>query len=442
MISRPHPHVLLSMLRHWRKTLWALCIYTMLAFSTYLFVDHVTHEIAIWLPAGAMLGGLLLTKNRQQWFAVLLGNGIASLVWGRIGLGLDGLHGLTFTATEVLCIALCSVLVRRGKPAALTTRATLRFVTAVVITALAGGVITVVLLSQLRPSLDALAALRNWSMPVLNGMLLLTPVYLVFRGFRVQRSGGLTMPRFVWGGLTFLVFLLVTIAVFGKYLPDFAAASIASTLGYLPMPFLLATAVLWNGRGSAVATLLGMLLIIALTTAGYGPFASHEAFLGESIVEVQAYAGIWALLLLATRTLSAAREAAHQQARDWQLRYERTLQATGLASVEIHVQSGQLLWSPNAQAVVGPVLPTLRRLQDWLTYLSVQDQHAARHLWSDVLSRTDGFVNHTWTVPLGTGSQQISVCLAAVRGVDEQVEVVSGLVRVGAPIAPATGQGG
>ncbi|MCP2936384.1 MASE1 domain-containing protein, partial [Salmonella enterica subsp. enterica serovar Typhimurium] len=85
---------------------------------------------------------------------------------------------------------------------------------------------------------------------------------------------------------------------------------VAATLTYLPMPFLLLASMFWGPRGGAVATMVGALLIIWLTAHGGGPFAIREGFPGESVIEVQAYVWVWAVLLLAGRALNEARRIA------------------------------------------------------------------------------------------------------------------------------------
>jgi len=61
--------------------------------------------------------------------------------------------------------------------------------------------------------------------------------------------------------------------------------------------------------------LLGSLLMVWKTAQGAGPFAISEDFVGESVIEVQGFIAIWAMVFLVARALSEGRRLALEQAR-------------------------------------------------------------------------------------------------------------------------------
>jgi PAS domain-containing protein len=196
------------------------------------------------------------------------------------------------------------------------------------------------------------------------------------------------------------------------------------------MPFLLITAVLWGPRGGAVATLLGSLLIIWKTAQGAGPFAVNEDFVGEAVIEVQGFIAIWAMVFLVARALSEGRRLALEQARSWRLRYERTLRAVGVATVEYDAVTGRATWGEGAALVLGASIANVSTIAEWLDRIDPAERGLAQATWSGVASGELPGSEQEYAIRTPDGRvQRVREQLAGVHGADGKVEQVAGLLR-------------
>jgi PAS domain-containing protein len=279
---------------------------------------------------------------------------------------------------------------------------------------------------------------RVWALSTAVGLLLVAPVATAFRGFRVRRSGGLAMAPFLGGAAAFVGFVLAVLVVYADRAPQHWGG-VAATLAYLPMPFLLVASLLWGPRGGALATLLGTLLIMARTAQGGGPFAVHEGFAGESVIEVQGFVLVWVAVLLLSAALAEGRRAAAAQARDWQLRYARTLQAVGVASVEYDATTGRATWGEGAAQVLGPAATAATTVQGWLDGIDPAEQGLVRAAWQAVAQGRLPASEQHYTLHLPDGRRlRLRERLAAVQGGDGRVEQVVALLDL-LPAEPAHG---
>lgn len=389
-----------------------------------------TQAIAVWLASGVSFGAWLACAPGRR-MAVLVGTALASLLWGLAAHDLDVVAAVVFAAIETGTIALGAWMATRGQrepPQPLLQAALM--VTGAVVTGVVGATLANEFWRWLRPDTQTFAAeWRAWAFSTIVGILLVSPVITGFRGFAIKRSGGMPMKQFGAGAAMFALFLLTTLVVFHRSM-HFRFDSIAPTLTYLPMPFLLLASMFWGPRGGSVATLVGAVLIIWLTANGGGPFAANEGFQGEAVIEVQAYVWVWAVLLLVGRALNEARRLALTTAREWQLRYERTLQATGVASVEFDAVTGAAVWGESAHAVLGPEATQLRNIRDWLDRVDAANRPFAQAGWDAVASGRHDTSNDAYEVHLDGRNLHIQARLAPVRGPDGAVERVACLLRM------------
>ncbi|WP_377155344.1 MASE1 domain-containing protein [Roseateles sp. UC29_93] len=311
-----------------------------------------TQTTLVWLSSGITFAALLVSA-RWAWPALLAGAGVAATVWGlvdhRLGVG----PALAFAGIEVSSMALGAWIATLDRQDSQTPRGAALLMAGAVAASLIGATLATLLWGWQRPDADLGVEWRAWALSTIVGLLLVAPLVTAFQGFRIRRSGGLPMAPFLGGVVAFAGFIIAVLLVFS----DQAAqrwGGVAATLAYVPMPFLLVASLMWGARGGTLATLLGALLIIGRTAQGDGPFAFHEGFRGEAVVEVQGFVMVWAAVLLVTRALAEGRRAALARADEWHLRYERTLQAVGVASVEYDATTGRATWGGGCRPGPGP----------------------------------------------------------------------------------------
>lgn len=397
-----------------------------------------TETLPLWLAAGVSFGALLVAAPGHR-KAVLGGTAVGIYLWGMLGHGLTALAALPFAAIETAAIGIGAWLAQRGRsPAAAHRPGVAWLVAGALLTAALGATLAAEFWQWLRPGTAYGAEWRAWAYSTALSILLVAPVITAFSGFRVRRSGGMTSLQFAAGAAAFVAFAVVAWITFGPGAQQRFGA-LAATLAYLPMPFLLLAALLWGPAGGALAMLAGAVLLIGQTVAGNGPFVVTEAFRGESVIEVQAYVAVWAMLVLLVQDLSEARRRASSQARDWQLRYERTLQAVDVASAEFDAVTGAAFWAPQSRAVLGPGIDAVAGIDDWLACVDGADRALAQKSWRDLSSgRQAASVSDQYAVRLAGGLRMVRVRWAAVHGPDGAVERVAALVHP-LPSAPADG---
>ncbi|MFK7089474.1 MASE1 domain-containing protein [Chromobacterium violaceum] len=403
-------------------------LFLVVAVVSKTLASSVTETVPVWLGSGVTFSALLISP-RWRWPAILAGVWLASAIWGMSAHGLGLAGAAEFAGIEVVSGAVgCRVAgLGRNDPDSPIGMALL--LCGAALASCLGGAMAMALWQWQRPSLDVTLEGVAWVLSTMVGILLVTPVATAFRGFRLKRSGGMTMAQFLGGGAAFLLFLGAVALVF----IDHSAARyghVAATLAYLPMPFLLIAAALWGPRGGALALLLGGLLIIGRTAQGGGPFAVDEGFSGEAVIEVQGFVTIWAAVMIAVRALSGARRQALIDAQSWRLRYERIMREVGVATVEYEAASGRATWGMGAGKVLGEDVACISSLDEWLEHIAPDERGLVEATWSSVASGETWASEQSYTLMRTDGEPlRVRERLACVRGADDSVEMVVGMLR-------------
>lgn len=396
-----------------------------------------TQSVPVWLAAGVVFG-VLWRVSAPRRAAVLLGAVVASYAWGRGAHQLSAGAGLGFALIEVASIAAgVWVAQRAGRGPAHAVREAGGLIAGAALTAVLGATLIAEFWRWQQPDARYGEEWRAWAFSTALGILLVTPVIAVFRGFRVKRSGGMPMAQFGAGAIAFLAFVAVAVVVFGPGVAQ-RFGTVAASLDYLPMPFLLLAAMVWGPRGGALAMFAGALLVIGLTAGGGGPFAVADSFAGEAVIEVQAYVAVWAALLLVARGLAQAQREARAQALDWRLRYERILGAIGAVSVEFDAVTGAALWGEQAAQLLGREVLQCSHVDDWHACIDAPERARAEAAWRAIAQGEQASCHSRYTVRLGARVATVRMQLAAVAGPDGRVERVAGLLQ---PVAGAPGGG-
>ena len=419
----------------WHRAITLFVLYLLVGFGCAWLVRGQSQSVPVWLGAAVLFAYFMHGRN----MALLFASGwLAATVWGWLAHDLGPLHAIIFGLIETGCAWLgAKAFSYRLKSSPLSMQTTLRLLAGAVLTAALGAALAAQFWTYLDPATVWRLEWRAWAFSTLLGILLLIPVVLAYQGFRPRRSGGMTRNQFLAGLVAFVIFLVLALSVFSAGVQRWGTS--ATTLAYLPMPFLLAASMLWGPRGGSVAMLIGGLLIVGRSATGAGPFAVQDAFAGESALEAQAFVAIWAVLLLFGRSLEDERRHALATAKDWQLRYARTLTATRMLSAEFDPITGLATWNPGAEQILGGHLDNLQTMDDWLTHVDTASQPMAHAAWERAKAGHSVQADH-YEVLLGGISYWVEASLAPVFGPDAAVEEVAAVVRV-MPAAPGDGRG-
>ncbi|SHN05874.1 Integral membrane sensor domain MASE1 [Duganella sacchari] len=391
-----------------------------------------TQTIPVWLSSGVTFSALLLAA-RWRWPALLAGAACAAVLWAVAAHGLTLGAALAYGAVEVVSMAAGAWVVTRSRQAPASPSATLALLGGAVLASLLAATLACAVWAEQRPQADLVLEWRVGFLSTLVGLLLIAPLASAYRDFRVRRSGGLPMAPFLGGGAAFAAFVAAVLLVFSQQAQQ-RWGGVAATLAYVPMPFLLAAALLWGARGGTVATLLGAMLIIYRTAQGGGPFALHEGFPGESVIEVQGFITAWVVVLLLASALSEGRRSALHRARDWQLRYERTLRAVGVASVEYDTVTGGATWGEGAAEVLGADAAAADSVDAWLDLIDPAERGLVQAAWQQVSAGQRSTSEQSYALHLAGGAtRRVRERLAAVQGGDGRVERIVALLEVVRP---------
>lgn len=392
----------------------------------------VTQTIPVWLSSGVTFAALLVAAT-WRWPALLAGAGAAALAWALAAHDLTVGTAVAYSVVEVASMAAGALVVARARQSPASPSGMLALLGGALLASLLAATLACAVWAAHNPQADLVLEWRVGFLSTLVGLLLIAPLVQAYQGFRVRRSGGLPMMPFLGGAAAFAVFVIAVLAVFS---PDAQQrwGAVAPTLAYLPMPFLLAANLLWGPRGGTVATLLGALLMIQRTAAGGGPFALHEGFAGESVIEVQGFITAWAVVLLLTSALAEGRRSALRRAHDWQLRYERTLRAVGVASVEYDAVTGATTWGEGAAEVLGADAAAAESVDAWLALIDPAERALVQGAWQAISAGQRAASEQAYTLQLPGGrTRRVRERLAVIRGGDDRVERIVGLLDVVAP---------
>ena len=426
----------------WRSAITLFVLYLLAAYGSALLGKAQSQSAPVWLGAAVLFIYFMRPQaGTAHGCAVLFITGwLASTVWGMAAHDLTPINSIVFGLIEAGCAWLgAKVLSYRLTSEPLSFPTTLRLLAGAMLTAALGAALAAQFWTSVNPGGTRwLVEWRTWAFSTLLGILLLVPVALAYQGFRPRRSGGMTRQQFLAGLVAFVIFMVLTLSVFSPNVQRFGTT--ATTLAYLPMPFLLAASMLWGARGGSIAMLIGGLLIASRSLSGAGPFAVQEGFAGEAVIEAQAFVTIWAVLLLFGRALEDERRRALATAKDWQLRFARTLAATRVLSAQFDPFTGRATWNPGAEQIVGGHLDNLQTMNDWLSHVDTASHPMAHAAWERAKSGQSVQADH-YEVRLGGVSYWVEASLAPVFGADGAVEEVAAVVRV-MPSAPSASPAG
>lgn len=397
--------------------------------------DAVTHSASVWLATGVTFGALLVVRVPTR-APVLLGAALATMALSLMD-GMGVFQAIGFALNEALCagvgawVALRLKAHKENAPAE-PGKAYAGLLLGAVLTSALGASISLLLWSWVMKGDVALATeWRVWACTNFVGILLMAPLIQSFSGFRVRRSGGMATSQFVSGTVTFVLFFVVTTLIFSTDVSDRFGASLGPTLTYLPLPFIIVTAILWKERGATLAVLIAALAVIGWTNAGGGPFAEIEGFTGEAVIEVQSYVAVMALLVGVVNALGATAAQALAEARDWRTRYRQIMDSTRTVMVNFDARTGVATWGDAASTMLRTNTANLMTVQDLIAHAEPSAQAAMLADWHDL---AQGQRDHAlWKTAFRWGDGKavnLSARLSGVHGADGNVEQVASLLEI------------
>ena len=390
----------------------------------------------VWLASGIVFG-CLLAAPRSRWPGILFG-GFAGAVVFALTLELDFVNALGYGAIEVVTAGGAALVVSKLCPLPLAlTRA--RELAAMIFggalpLALLGGVLATAWLVATGGA--AGSTFRIWVVSNFTGTLLVAPVIVAWAGFRLRRSGGMTMPAFAAGAIACALFLGTMQILFDSDV-EARFGTMGASLTYAPIVFMAIVGLLWGTRGATLAAFLGALIAIVNTAQHQGPFADAQGLLGDPELEVQAFALAIALMGLLIAVLDAGKRNAIRDARAWQARFSAAIGAHRLVAYEWDPPTNRIVLTGDTKTLLGVPAERIAMLADWLALVDAEDrEQVTTHF--DERVRGHGEPDATAYLMRSADGALLEASDEArvIRDHDGQLHRVVGIVRI-APAAQA-----
>jgi integral membrane sensor domain MASE1 len=385
----------------------------------------------VWLASGIVFG-CLLAAPRPRWPGILGGGFLGAVVFA-VTLELDWMNALGYGVIEVITAGGAALIVSKLCPLPLgLTRA--RELAAMIFAgalplALAGGVLATAW-SVAAGSAAAGPTFRIWVLSNFIGTLLVAPVIVAWAGFRLRRSGGMTMTAFASGAIACALFLGTMQILFDADV-EARFGSMGASLTYAPIVFMALVGLLWGTRGATLTAFLGALIAIVNTGQHEGPFADTQGLLGDPELEVQAYALAIALTGLLIAVLDAGKRIAIRDARAWQARFSAAIGAHRLIAYEWDPPTNRIVLTGDANALLGVPAERIATLADWLGHVDAGDREAVTTRFDERV-RGQGEPDMLAYVMRGADGALLEASDEArvIRDHDGQLHRVVGIVRI------------
>jgi PAS domain S-box-containing protein len=273
---------------------------------------------AVWPPAGLAVGALLLLGVRA-WPAVAIGAFLVNLTTSHlVGASLVIAAGNTL---ETLAAVWMVERFAGGSAAFERPYATLRFAlfAGAMAPVIAATIGTAALLSfNLAVPADSAVVWVTWWLGDAIGIVLLAPLLVTWARLRAK-------PRSAWRVAETTAVAVAVIATAWAVFGDTAMGRQNYPVQGLAAPLLLWPALRLGSRETALAAVLMSVVAVAGTINGYGPFVRESP--NESLLLLQAFVGVWTIVMLAVAAEVAMRQRVEREMRDLNEQLEQRVQA-------------------------------------------------------------------------------------------------------------------
>ncbi|MCA1323627.1 MASE1 domain-containing protein [Herbaspirillum sp. alder98] len=358
---------------------WAV-LYFVLGFVSYRLNGTFVASGYLWLPAGVVVGALMLTTT-ERWGALMLALLAAQLLLG--GVAERELWRMALLAANEIGVAAIAVWLVRRAPFPLEG---LYFVRALLLVgvgaSLASGLFGALWFSATQ-HLPFWSTLRVWSLSDLVGILIVTPVLAGWSRFRAVRSGGIDRADFLLGLASFAGLLITAWLAFGSEI-DRVILDINFSTTYLPLFCVALVTILWGGRGGSLAVVVLALIAFVYNSLGRGPFVELvQLHSSNALLELQIYLAVAALLSLLISTLKTTREQSQEDAANWRDDVELALTVSRQLVYCIDPVRARVTWSGDVQGLLGLAPEALASIDQVLAHVHPLDQARLRQRWLD-----------------------------------------------------------
>lgn len=336
---------------------------------------HLTPRLGdvayFWPAAGFALGVLLIAPRRLlvPFLSALLVAGVIHA--GTVTHALA--PSLAYAAINAGCLLLGAAVLRRliGRPISLDRlRNLLLFVLIAPIGANALGAGLGALVSTFDAGASYAQAFRVWWVSDFLGILLVAPLVVAWAPLRLADLRP-SPRRALEAAGCFTGLALVAHWAFS--VGPATGGGAAPPLTHFLIPFLVWAALRFGTAGQSAAVLLLTLISVWDTMQGLGPFSAAFARIDQSVLYLQIFLMVAAVMTLVGAALMRERLNAQTDAEEWRARYEAAVTASGSILYDMDLGTRSIVWGGNTEGMLGFRPEELGDASAWLARILPDD---------------------------------------------------------------------
>ena len=325
----------------------------------------------VWPAGGFALGVLLIAPNRL-WLAFLAALFVADLGQAEgLTYSLQVTAGYSTSYLGSLCLA--AWILRRliGMPVRLDRlRNVLLFVLVAPIGANAVAAGLGALVSTVFEGQTYLQSFRVWWVSDVLGLILVAPLVVAWADMGLEQFRATSARR---AAEAVACFGGVAVAAYWAFSARAVPGGSVPPLMHFIVPFLIWAALRFGPRGQSAAMLLLTAVAVSQTMRGYGPFSAAFVQVERSVLYLQIFLMVAAIMTLLASALTRERQSALADAEEWKLRYETAVLSSGSVLYDIDLNTRRIVLGGNVEGMLGFVPAELSDVSVWLAHVHPAD---------------------------------------------------------------------
>jgi PAS domain S-box-containing protein len=323
-------------------------------------------DLAYLWPAGGFILGILLVAPRRLWLPFALSGFLADVIHAEtVTHALQ--KSLGYAGAYFACLLLASFTLRRLVQPHVRLDSMRRLILFVLIAPIGGNVLAAAsgaFVSMAFGEESFLQTFRVWWISDALGILLIAPFVVAWSNFRATALAKITRGR----GAAEALICFAGLAVVAHW--AFSAQPVPGggvpPLTHFIIPFLVWAALRFGTRGQSAAMILLSGISVYDTIRGLGPFSAAFVHPDLSVLYLQMFLIVAAVMTLIGSALMRERLVAQRNAEEWKLRYEAAVVSAGNVLYDMDLRTREVVWGGNTRQILGFDPREVRDASAWL----------------------------------------------------------------------------
>ena len=329
-------------------------------------------DIAYLWPAGGFALAMLLIAPARLWLPFLASVFLADVLHAETVT--HALHkSLGYASVYFACLLLASLTIRRWLGTPLRLDGIRRLILFILIAPLGGNLLAAAsgaFVSVVFSDQPFLQTFRAWWVSDALGILLITPFVLAWVDFHPSAFKRIRTRNAIEAVVCFGGLIVVSHVAFSAGpIPGGGVPP----LTHFIIPFLVWAALRFRTRGQSAAMILVSIIAVGDTMRGLGPFSAAFVEPELSVLYLQMFLMVAAVMTLTGTALMRERMSAQRTAEEWKLRYEAAVVSAGNVLYDLDLDTHEVVWGGNTHGVLGYEPHELGDADAWLACVHPKD---------------------------------------------------------------------